>query len=130
MLELNPNAAAAYFERGKVYASQHAMPQANDDFTQAIRLAPRDAQAYLDRGLVHILQMQDVDAKQDFDTCLRLNPKLKPEVDAPLGSGKSAIGQANVGRRRRAAGRFSKAGSDKSVVPFEPQRSSFTLAQG
>ena len=57
-IELAPEVAYLYYNRGNLHALSGDMPAAYDDYTQAIALAPELAEAWFNRGLVQ-LYMKD-----------------------------------------------------------------------
>lgn len=57
-IELAPEVAYLYYNRGNLLALSGDMPAAYDDYTRAIELAPELAEAYFNRGLVQ-LYMKD-----------------------------------------------------------------------
>ena len=52
-IELNPQYANAYLNRGNVYCSFGKYNQAIKDYNKAIELNPKDAEAYYNRGVVY-----------------------------------------------------------------------------
>lgn len=65
-INLNPNYAFAYNNRGLAYAKIQNYQQAISDYTQAINLNPNHARAYFGRGLVHEALGNQVQAAADF----------------------------------------------------------------
>lgn len=57
-IELAPQVAYLYYNRGNLHALSGDMPAAYEDFTRAIELAPELAEAWFNRGLVQ-LYMKD-----------------------------------------------------------------------
>ena len=49
-IELKPDLADAYIERGEVYTQVRRLPDAIADFTRAIELAPQNPKAYARRA--------------------------------------------------------------------------------
>ncbi len=52
-IKLNPQDAAAYYNRGIAYDDLGEYQKAIDDYTKAIELAPQDASAYYYRGIAY-----------------------------------------------------------------------------
>ena len=52
-IDLDPNSAKAYNNRGVAYAQEGSLTRAIDDFTMAIACNPKDAEAYNNRGLAY-----------------------------------------------------------------------------
>ena len=52
-VELNPNLAAAYYNRGNIYRDKGEFDLAIADFAKAIELDPNDAESYTNRGAVY-----------------------------------------------------------------------------
>ncbi len=50
-IRLAPKDAAAFLNRGFVYAAKQDYDRAIADYSEAIRLAPKDAAAFFNRGL-------------------------------------------------------------------------------
>jgi hypothetical protein len=71
-IQLDPKAATAYEERGRVHGD---FDRALADFDAAIRLNPKNAITYNNRGLVFRNKRQHARAIEDFDAALRLDPK-------------------------------------------------------
>ena len=69
-IELNPNYAEAYFNRGNVYSYRNnylkSYSQAIADYTQAINLNPNFASAYQGRGLCYKAIGRNSEAEKDF----------------------------------------------------------------
>ena len=73
-IQLNPNDAKAYLERGGTYLSKRAYDQAIADYTLVISLIPDDAEAYCRRGDAHFNCEQYDQAIADYDAALRRDP--------------------------------------------------------
>jgi tetratricopeptide (TPR) repeat protein len=52
-IELKPNLAEAYYNRGNAYSYKRKFKEAMNDFTNAIKLKPKFAMAYFNRGNVY-----------------------------------------------------------------------------
>jgi hypothetical protein len=73
-IELNPNYAVAYNNRGHAQLSQKNLGYALQDLNQAIALNPNYALAYNNRGKVYLQQKKYDLAIQDFDRAISLKP--------------------------------------------------------
>lgn len=65
-LEVDPQFALAYQNRGQVHLEQGNWKEAMDDCTRAIELDPRQADSYKLRGLARLYQGFDDEAEKDF----------------------------------------------------------------
>jgi tetratricopeptide (TPR) repeat protein len=75
-IELDPNLAQAYRERGVAYSDKGDNNHALADLNQAIRLAPNYAMAYNNRGNIH-RRMGNYDlALADYDQAIRIDPNF------------------------------------------------------
>jgi len=83
-IELNPQYANAYNNRGGVYAKLDRDNQAIKDFNKAIELNPQLADAYYNRGCVYIKLGSDSQAIKDFNRAIELNLK---DADAYVNRG-------------------------------------------
>ena len=75
-IELNPNFAAAYYNRGFVYNSKGDFDTAIQDFNTAIELIPNFTDAYSNRGFAYNNKGNFDTAIQDFNTAIELNPNF------------------------------------------------------
>jgi Tfp pilus assembly protein PilF len=73
-IELNPNYAVAYNNRGYIHLNQKDFGQALRDLNQAIALNPNYSTAYNNRGSVHYRQKDYNLAWQDYDRAVSLKP--------------------------------------------------------
>jgi tetratricopeptide (TPR) repeat protein len=73
-LRLDPENAAAYFNRGLAWKALKEYDRAVADFDEALRLNPRDAEAWNNRGLAWFHRQDYVRALHDFDEAIRLDP--------------------------------------------------------
>lgn len=64
-IELNPENAFAYNNRGNTYYALQKYPQAIAEYDKAIALNPDYAEAYFNRGLAHTLMGNKAQATQD-----------------------------------------------------------------
>ena len=75
-INLDPNNAAAYWERGRAYRQMGDNDKAMADYIQAIRINPKHARAYNSRGTAY-LDKRDYDrAIEDFTQAIRIDPNL------------------------------------------------------
>ena len=73
-LQLDPNLAFAYENRGQLYDESGEREKAYHDYSQAIRLDPNSHRALFDRGLIN-LERKDLDqAIEDFSEAVRTDP--------------------------------------------------------
>lgn len=76
-IEINPNFADAYENRGLAYTRQRLnYTQAIADFTKAIEINPNYAEAYSNRGNAYIRQSSLPQAISDFTKAIEINPKF------------------------------------------------------
>jgi len=73
-IELNPQYALAYNNRGYVHYTQKDFAQALQDLNQAIALNPNYAMAYNNRGKVYDKLKEYQRAWEDYDRAIRLKP--------------------------------------------------------
>lgn len=73
-LRLNPNYAAAYYNRGLAMHTLGQYQAARADYNKALRLNPNSADAYNNRGLVNHALKQYQAALADYGKALHLNP--------------------------------------------------------
>ena len=77
-IELAPNFAEAYSNRGIAYVQKDELDQAITDFDKAIELDPELAKAYNNRGYAYYLKGEVAKAISDFENCIELSndPRL------------------------------------------------------
>ncbi len=73
-IDLKPDYAAAYSQRGFAYAFQCKYDDAIADFTEAIRLNPGDGKVYVRRGGAYRHKGEYDKAIDDFTEVIRLEP--------------------------------------------------------
>ena len=96
-IDLNPEYAQAYNNRGIVYADKGEMDKAIQDYNTAIDLNPEHANAYNNRGVAYKNKGEIDAAIQDYNKAIDLNPehvnaynnrgvayKNKGEIDAAI----------------------------------------------
>jgi beta-lactamase regulating signal transducer with metallopeptidase domain len=74
-IEIYPDYAAAYQNRGSVYCFQGRFDDAVSDYNKAIDINPDLSASYIDRGSIYQLQGKIDDAISDFSRALALNPE-------------------------------------------------------
>lgn len=75
-IELDPDFAEAYRERGFLYGMQRKNEAAYADVAKAMKLAPKDGANYLNRAMLHINLEKDYSkAIEDLDQAIKLDPK-------------------------------------------------------
>ncbi len=74
-LQINPNLAEAYNDRGNVYADMGNLDQAISDYSNAIEINPR-ARYYYNRGRVYGDKENFKLALLDFNKAIEINPKF------------------------------------------------------
>jgi tetratricopeptide (TPR) repeat protein len=75
-IQLNPNLAEAYYNRGVAYDDKGQYNEAIKDFDEAIRINPNLVEAYCNRGVAYYAKGQYNEAIKDFDEAIRINPNL------------------------------------------------------
>ena len=75
-IQLNPNDAQAYYNRGLIRYEQKNYPGAEADFSQAIGINPLDEQAYYNRGLTRYRLKNYPGAEADFSQAIGVNSEL------------------------------------------------------
>jgi tetratricopeptide (TPR) repeat protein len=73
-IELKPDDAYAYNNRGLSYANQKNYSEAIKDYDKAIELDPDDALAYNNRGVCYYNQKKYSEAIKDYDKAIELKP--------------------------------------------------------
>jgi tetratricopeptide (TPR) repeat protein len=74
-IEVNPNHAIAYYDRGTAYRKKSDYDRAIEDYTHAIRLTPKYSAAYNNRGLTYYDKGEYDLAIADFNEAIKLDPK-------------------------------------------------------
>lgn len=74
-LEVDPNLAAAYYNRANAQARLDQNVDARRDYDRALELAPDDADVYVNRGLLSLYRNDYRDAEADFGRALELRPE-------------------------------------------------------
>jgi tetratricopeptide (TPR) repeat protein len=99
MLELNPNFAEAYNNRGNAYHRLSQHERAIEDYNKAIELNPSYADAYSNRGAVYYGLNQHERAIEDYNKAIELNPNF-------------AGAYGNRGKAHSAIGRYEESARD------------------
>ena len=73
-IELNPNNAMAYINRGASYANLKEYNRAEADYSKLIALEPNNVQAYIGRGASYICLQQYNKAAADLTKAIELDP--------------------------------------------------------
>ena len=84
-IEMAPDYAEAYFNRGKIYKDKYQYNEAISDFSKAIELKPDFFDPYLERGIIYNSMVEDA---QDENLELAISDfikaiSLKPEDEYP-----------------------------------------------
>ena len=75
-IQLNPDFAETYKNRGVAYNIEGAYDRAIKDYNMVIKLQPNDADAYNNRGDTYRNKRNHNQAVEDFSTAIMLNPQL------------------------------------------------------
>ena len=111
-IELNPNFAVAYNNRGLTYAKLNQHEIAIEDYNKAIELNPDYAEAYNNRGNAYAKLNQSEGAIEDYNKAIKLNPNL-------------ADAYGNRGRTYKEIGNYEGSARDlkkASILFLESQR--------
>jgi len=82
VIELDPNDAQAYNNRGNAYYRLGEYDKAITDYTKAIDIDPNDAKAYYNRGNAYSIQSKDVEAINDFEKTISISNDPQLIADA------------------------------------------------
>ena len=74
VITLNPNNAAAYYNRGAAYSDTSDFDRALSDYTEAIRINPNFAMAYNNRGNAYAKKGDYDRAVENFNKAIDINP--------------------------------------------------------
>lgn len=102
-IELAPNDAVAYYNRGIVYKSLGQHEKAIKDYDKAIELAPNYADAFYNRGNVYKNIGQYEKAIKDYDKAIEMNPN---DAEAYNNRG---IAYKNIGQHEKAIEDYTQA---------------------
>ena len=91
-IELDPNHASAYYNRGCAYGEIGAYDKAVADYNKAIELNPNDSWAYYNRGLAHSKRGEVSKAVSDLVKCIELStdPELTNDAQQALHEAKKS----------------------------------------
>ena len=78
-LQINPEYAEVYNNRGIVFGILESPDKALTNFTKALELRPRFAEAYYNRSLAHLRLKQYDQALKDTLLAQKMGKALKPE---------------------------------------------------
>lgn len=101
-IRINPKYAAAYNNRGNVYATKGRYDKAMADYNEAIKLAPSFAFAINGRGNTYLRLGEHDKAIADYDAALALNPHLATAL-YPRGIAKQRKGDGDGAAHDKAA---------------------------
>ena len=73
-IQLNPDYATAYGNRGAAYVGKGEVNQAIKDYTKSIQLNPDDAGVYSNRGTAYNIKGDFDSALQDLNKAIELRP--------------------------------------------------------
>ena len=82
-IQLNPDYALAYCQRGRAHMKMRDYYRAIDDATTAIRLRPDLGQAYLCRGIAYLGDDRFDRALADLAEAVKIDPALESQARAP-----------------------------------------------
>lgn len=74
-VEINPNYAEAYFDRGFSYHSLNRLQEALSDYSRAIKIDSSFSMPYANRGNIYTEFKKYDLALKDYDTAIHLSPK-------------------------------------------------------
>ena len=74
-IEINPQYAFAYNDRGTTYDALQKYPEAIADYNKAIQLNPQDAVAYNNLGIAYHKLQKYPEAIADYNKAIQLNPQ-------------------------------------------------------
>ncbi|MBR2519419.1 MAG: tetratricopeptide repeat protein [Selenomonadaceae bacterium] len=78
-IEIKPDSADAYLNRGHVYCNLEQNEHALRDYNKAIELNPNDPEAYNDRGSFYEAFMKNIEAAlANYNKSLQINPNFVP----------------------------------------------------
>ncbi len=90
VIQMKPNEANAYYQRGLANYKLDNKQAALEDFTQAIKIKPENSDAYYQRGLVHYSLDDYSTAVNDYTQAIKLNPSF---AEAYLERGRAIDGK-------------------------------------
>ena len=75
-IEIDPNYADAYYNRGIVYGKQGNLTQSASDFAKALIINPNYAGTYYNSGIVYAKQGNFTQAISDYSKAIEINPNF------------------------------------------------------
>ena len=121
-IEIRPDNAQAYYNRGLLYQGQRQHQFAIDDFTTAIGLSPQQAEPFVARGLSYLAIGDFKAAASDLDNAVQLEPQ---NVQAWTSRG---LAYERLGDKEKAAGSYAKAMIINKA--YEPAKQGFARVGG
>lgn len=114
ILDLEPDNAEAYGNRGLAYSQMGEIGLAIEDFSRLIEINPQDAKAYYNRG-IRYAQLEDFDrAIADYDRSIEINPSYAVAYFA------RGLVHQELGRNQEATRDIQKAEQLGFVLPRPP----------
>ncbi len=108
-IDLSPQHAASYNNRGDAYQALGKEEEAFQDFSSAIQLNPDFAPAYINRGNIYQNRGKNEEAIQDFSRAIQLEPKY-------------TLAYNNRGMSFKNLGRYGEAIQDfNNAIQLEPK---------
>ena len=118
VIEIDPNFADAYYNRGVAKVRLKEFQEAIEDFDKAIELKPDDIFCYLNRGVAKDQIKEFPEAIKDFDEAVKLDPEY------PYSYVNRGIAKAKLGNHEGAVADFDKA------VDLKPDDAEFYFNRG
>ena len=118
VLEIDPDFADAYYNRGVAKVRLREFQEAIEDFDKAIDSKPDDIFCYLNRGVAKDQIKEFQEAIEDFDKAIDLDPKY------PYSYVNRAIANAKLGEHKEAVEDFDKA------IDLKPDDAEFYFNRG
>ena len=84
MIDLKPDYAEAYYNRGLAYCNKDDVDRATEDFNKAIDLKPDYAKAYYNRGIMWLYLRKQEKARADLTAARNMGVELPPDLAAML----------------------------------------------
>ena len=117
-IDLNPELAEVYSNRGNAYTLKMDFASAIEDYSKAIDLAPEDGLFYNNRGLAYFWTGDFASAFEDYSKAIDLAPELTEAY-------------SNRGSAYRSAGDFASAIEDYSkAIDLAPENALFYSVRG
>jgi len=117
-IQLNPQYAAAYNNRGDAYQALGRVDDAFQDFSRAIEFNPENAPAYINRGNIYQQRGKHKEAIDDFSKAIELEPEY-------------TLAYSNRGTSYKNLGRFEEALQDfNKAIRLNPKYASAYINRG